>query len=86
MSKFLLPTNINLTLEQKIRQFATRNKMIDIPHNCPKSKKKTICFCRNIENIDECEMFRIEKETNLMIRYMVTYINTKEQTEEWASV
>ena len=65
MSEYLLPINKNLTLEQKRRQFAIRNKMIDIPANFPKSKQKSICFCGDIEDmkhIYECEILRSEKE------------------------
>ena len=42
MSEYLLPINRKLTLEQKRRQFAIRNKMIDIPAHFPKSKEKSI--------------------------------------------
>ena len=44
-----------LTLEEKRRQFAIRNKMVGIP-----AMEETICFCGKIENINhiyECEMF-----------------------------
>ena len=82
MSEYLLPINRNLTLEQKRRQFAIRNKMIDIPANFPKSKEKSICFCGNIDDmkhIYECEMFRSETEN---ISYDKIYTgNINEQTE-----
>ena len=65
MSEYLLPSNKNLTLEEKRRQFAIRNKMVDIPANFPKTKEETICFCGKVENMNhiyECEMLENEKE------------------------
>ena len=82
MSEYLLPTNKNLTLEQKRRQFSIRNKMIDIPANFPKSKEKTVCFCGNIEDMNhiyECELFSSEKQN---ISYEKIYNgDIHEQTE-----
>ena len=44
MSEYLLPSNKNLTLEEKRRQFAIRNKMVDIPANFSQNKGRNYMF------------------------------------------
>ena len=64
MSEYLLPSNKNLTLEEKRRQFAIRNKMVGIP-----AMEETICFCGKIENMNhiyECEMLESEKRKSIL--------------------
>ena len=59
MSEYLLPFNEKLSISEKRRMFAIKNRMIDIPSNFPKSKSESFCVCGNIENmthIYNCEM------------------------------
>ena len=44
MAEYLLPEN-DLTIEQKRRIFAVRNKMVDIPNHFSSSKNNTLCVC-----------------------------------------
>ena len=43
MSEYLLPTNDILTIDEKRRLFAIKNKITNLPMG--KSKSVTICFC-----------------------------------------
>ena len=63
MSDYLLPTNKNLTIDQKRRLFAIKNKMIDIPSNFS-SKIENRCQCGEIENMEHiyiCEILNKER-------------------------
>ena len=69
MSEYLLPTNEKLTIDEKRRLFAVKNKMIDIPSNFPKgrSESETICFCgqrEDMNHIYECDIYNEEVFSN----------------------
>ena len=64
MAEYLLPGNLELSIEEKRNMFAVRNKMVDIPANFSKSKGETKCFCGREENMDHiynCEILNSEK-------------------------
>ena len=64
MSDFLLPTNDELTISEKRRLFAVKNRMIEIPSNFPKSKIKSDCSCgqeEDMTHIYNCEILNSEK-------------------------
>ena len=50
MAEYLLPNN-NLSILDKQRIFAIRNKMIEIPNNFPMGKKETKCTCGEKEEM-----------------------------------
>ena len=82
MSEYLLPTNKNLTIEEKRRMFAVRNKMTNIPPNFQKSRTEIECSCGEIETMEhiyECESYNIDKSK---ISYEKIYSgNINEQME-----
>ena len=51
MNEYLLPTNSTMTIEQKQKMFAVKNRMIDIPANFSNGNNKTILCCGEIENL-----------------------------------
>ena len=62
MSEYLLPTNKNLTIDQKRRLFAIKDKMIDIPSNFS-SRIETRCQFGSIEDMEHiylCETLNQE--------------------------
>ena len=67
MSEYLLPTNQKLTIDEKRKMFAVKNRMIDIPANFPKTNMDKKCVCGKIEDmvhIYNCEVLD-NKQTNL---------------------
>ena len=59
MSEYLLPTNNQLTIEQKQKMFSVKNRMIQIKSNFQNKEKKTFCFCGKVENMEHiynCEL------------------------------
>ena len=67
MSEYLLPTNKNLTIDEKRRLFGVRNMMTDIPSNFSRGEKETQCQCgqrEDMEHIYECEIYN-EEQVNL---------------------
>ena len=50
LADYLQPIN-PMSIEQKQRLFAIRNRMVQIPDNFPKSETKTKCFCGDIEDM-----------------------------------
>ena len=50
LADYLQPIN-PMSIEQKQRLFAIRNRMVQIPDNFPKSEIKTKCFCGAIEDM-----------------------------------
>ena len=74
MSEYLLPTNQKLTIDEKRKMFAVKNRMIDIPANFPKTNKDKKCFCGKIEDmvhIYNCEVLN-SKPTNLQYQAIFT--------------
>jgi hypothetical protein len=82
MSEYLLPNNLNLSIDEKINLFALRNKMINVPSNFQKSEEFVECLCgekETMEHIYHCESFKIE---NNRLPYQKLYCGTlSEQTE-----
>ena len=67
MSEYLLPTNKNLTIDEKRRLFGIRNKMTDIPSNFSRGEKEIKCQCgqkEDMEHVYKCEIYN-EEEVNL---------------------
>ena len=82
MAEYLLPNN-DLTIEQKQRLFAVRNKMIDIPSHFSSGVNDILCICgdkENLSHIYSCDILNeSEKET---IPYEKCYSgNVNEQTK-----
>ena len=68
MSEYLLPTNSELTVEQKQRLFAVKTRMTNIPSNYPKPGVTYTCPCGQSEDMQHiyfCEIIKEEKQTNL---------------------
>ena len=68
MSEYLLPSNNQLSLEEKRRMFEIRNKMSNIPANFQSSKNITKCLCdepENMEHLYDCEFFDNRTEQKL---------------------
>ena len=64
MSEYLLPTNRNLSIEDKRKMFAIKNRMVKIPSNFPKPNIEYFCVCGRTENkihIYNCEILSREK-------------------------
>jgi hypothetical protein len=62
MSEYLLPTNEKLTIDEKRKLFAVKNKMTDIPSNFPqgRSNPETLCYCgqrEDMKHIYECDIY-----------------------------
>ena len=51
MAEYLLPSDTNLTIEQKRYVFGMRNRMIPIPSNFPSKEINCKCFCGQIEDM-----------------------------------
>ena len=65
MSEYLLPTNSELTVEQKQRLFAVKTRMTNIPSNYPKPGVTYTCPCGQSEDMQHiyfCEIIK-EEET-----------------------
>ena len=76
MSEYLLPNNQELSIDEKRRLFALRNKMIDIPSTFPKSKNVEKCFCgenENMAHIYECKRLNSEE---IRLPYQRIYCGT----------
>ena len=79
MSDYLLPTNKNLTIEQKRRLFAIKNKMIDIPSNFS-SRIETRCQCGSIENMEHIYLCQtLNQETRILPYEKIYNGNINEQ-------
>ena len=69
MSEYLLPSTPALTIEERQRLFAMKNKMVDIPNHFPKSDIRTRCSCRMIEDMNhiyEYELFNTNNQKNIL--------------------
>ena len=81
MADYLLSANKYITVEEKRRLFAIRNKMSDIPNNFSKINLKVKCFCGEIEEMDEqlykCGIFFMKKCTAIILK------NKQKYLEEW---
>ena len=58
MAKYLGPTNIILTKEEKQKLFGIKNRMVNLPTNFPKLKIKPKFICgetEDMEHILKCE-------------------------------
>ena len=73
MAEYLLPTNIELSIEEKRKMFAVRNKMVDIPANFPKSKNENKCFCGQEETMDHIYICEILNKENPVIKFEEIY-------------
>ena len=51
MSYYLTPCNKELSIDEKRKLFAVRNKMINLKENFSKSKLKDNCICGQIESL-----------------------------------
>ena len=68
MSEYLLPTNSELSIEEKQRLFGVKTRMTIIPSNYPKPNETYICHCglrEDMKHIYICEMNNEEKEPEL---------------------
>ena len=82
MSEYLLPSTPALTIEERQRLFAMKNKMVDIPNNFPKSDIRTRCFCGMIEDMNhvyECELFNTNNQKNILPYNKIYSGNISEQ-------
>ena len=68
MAEYLLPINKTLTIEDKQKLFAVKNRMVRIPANFNKGKTKYICRCgstEDMEHIFECQILSNGVQKNL---------------------
>ena len=59
MSEYLTPSNKNLTVDEKRKMFAIKNRMVDIPANFPQGRTAKLCFCgenEDMRHIYNCEI------------------------------
>ena len=83
MCEYLLPTNSNLTIEQKHEMFAIRNRMINIENNFPKKDTLAICECGNKENMQHiynCELLSDNRQKQSLAYNDIFNGNVKQQT------
>jgi hypothetical protein len=83
MCEYLLPTNSNLTIEQKREMFAVRNRMINIENNFPKKDTLAICECGNkedMQHIYNCELLSDNKQKQSLAYNDIFNGNVKQQT------
>ena len=85
MSEYLLPTNSELTIEEKQRLFAVKTRMTDIPSNYPKPEVKYFCHCgltEDMRHIYFCELINEGKQPNMEYEKIYTG-NISEQIVPW---
>ena len=73
MAEYLLPTNEKLTIDEKRRLFAVKNKMTNIPNNFQKTKSENVCFCRKREDMKHIYECGIYNEEEVMLNYEEIY-------------
>lgn len=82
MAEYLLPNN-NLTIEQKQRLFAVRNKMVEIPSHFSSGDSDILCICgdkESLSHIYSCDILNESKKES--IPYEKVYSdNVNEQTK-----
>ena len=67
MAEYLLPGYENITIEEQRNIFSIRNRMVEINHNFPSTKKKEICQCGEevtMKHIYICKYLGENNETN----------------------
>ena len=82
MSEYLLPSNSELTIDEKRKLFEFKNKMTNIPNNFPKSDVKTICYCGSIEDMEhiyQCELINTKSDDNILPYQKIYSGNINEQ-------
>ena len=83
MEEYLLPENRSLTIIEKQKLFAMKNKMTNIPSNFSKTNMKKECYCgseETMKHIYHCKILSKGKEQ--MLEYEKIYNgSTTEQTE-----
>ena len=82
MAEYLQPYNSSLTIEQKQELFEVRNRMVQIPHNFPKTSEKHKCECTEIEDmahIYNCEMYNNNKKQRSIAYNKIFNGNLQEQ-------
>ena len=52
MSEYLSPCNKEITIDEKRKKFAVRNKMVNLKENFTKSKLPENCVCGEIESLE----------------------------------
>ena len=75
MSDYLLPTNSELTVEEKQHLFAVKTRMTNIPSNYPKPEVKYICLCGQSEDMQHiyiCEVINEGKQPNMKYEKIYT--------------
>ena len=74
MADYLLPENSVLTISEKQKLFAIKNRMITIPGNFPKSGIENKCQCgmkEDMQHIYMCEIYN--KQSQPRFEYMRIY-------------
>ena len=82
MAEYLQPYNSSLTIEQKQELFEVRNRMVQIPHNFPKTSEKHKCECTEIEtmaHIYNCEMYNNNKKQRSIAYNKISNGNLQEE-------
>jgi hypothetical protein len=83
MAEYLLPLNKSLSISEKQRLFAVKNRMVNIPANFPKPNTEYKCQCdkkEDMEHIFDCEIF--SNGTKNILKYEQIYKGTlNEQIE-----
>jgi hypothetical protein len=82
MSEYLQPTNIDLTVEQKWKMFAIRNRIINIEYNFPKKETLTNCECgtkEDMQHIYNCELMSEHKKNESLPYNNIFNGNVKQQ-------
>ena len=77
MAEYLLPINSTLSIIQKQKMFALRNKMFEISENFPGKQMKDECVCTKKEemlHIYKCEIL-IEGRKPILIYENINIVN-----------
>ena len=65
MAEYLLPSNSALSISEKQKMFAIKNRMVDIPGNFPKGNIEYKCICNkkeDMKHVYNCELNNGGKE------------------------
>ena len=83
MAEYLLPTNRALTISERQKMFAVKNRMVEIPANFPNPKIENICICgekEDMKHIYQCETIN-DGETDYLKYEKIFEGNINEQIE-----
>ena len=68
MAEYMLPTNSELSISEKQKMFAVKNRMVDIPGNFPRPNIEYKCICNkkeDMKHVYNCELINGGKEPEI---------------------